>query len=69
MIMFSLMLHTHTPSTPNKMNFKNVYSKQTKSRLRSINIENKLTVARGKEGEYWAKWPKASGTHRLPVVE
>ena len=43
-------------------------NKQTESRIRCVNTENKLRVARGEEGRM-GKWVKGSGTHRLPVRE
>jgi len=44
-------------------------NKQTKSRNRHINIENKLMVARGQEEGGWAKRMKGSEKYRLPVME
>ena len=36
-------------------------NKQTKSRIRPINTENKLMVARGERVGLWAKWVKGVG--------
>ena len=38
-------------------------------RIRPINTENKLIVARGKRGGRRAKCMKGTGRHRLPVME
>jgi len=40
-----------------------------KSRIRPINTENKLKVARGKGIRKWAKQVKGSGRYRFPVME
>lgn len=50
-------------------NLKKQMNKQRKSRIRAINTENKLMVARGKGRGGWAKWMKGNGRNRLPVME
>ena len=44
-------------------------NKQTNSRIRPINTENKLTVARWKGVRGWTKKIKGNGRYRLPVME
>jgi len=44
-------------------------SKQIKSRIRLINIENKLMLDREKGVKGWSKWVKGSRRSRLAVME
>lgn len=44
-------------------------NKQTKSRVRTINAENKVMAARREGGESSAKWVKGSGRCRPPAME
>lgn len=60
--------HDFTHKVESKKNInKNPTNEETKSRIRPINTENKLMVAREEEGG--TKWLKKSGRHRLPVIE
>ena len=44
-------------------------NEQTKSRIRPINTENKLMVARGKRGGEMCKMGEGEWRYRLPVME